>query len=447
MGDGSNGDRPEEPLFRAFDRRLSDGSDGEEGVPVLCPLLPSAERLLPYLRRIDAARYYTNHGALSAELESALARRLFVGEESVACAASGTAALIGAILAAAGRARPERALALLPAFTFAATAAAAEACGYGPYFVDVSEESWTLEPEALIAHPALARAGLVLPVAPFGRPVPHGPWREFRERTGIPVVIDAAASFDRLTLAPEGFVGPLPLTFSFHATKAFATGEGGAVVSTEIEIARRAAQALNFGVCRDRDPEMAGLNGKMSEYHAAVGLAELAGWENKRSALEAVVARYRIEMGKAGLAEDFLAAPLMSLTYAFYRCRNAAEAARVVAGLARQGVDTRQWYGRGLHHQTYFRDLPRDDLKATDAILPSLIGLPMAPDLPDAQISRVVAALAANLPRGALSQPPGDAPKRSVATAAAPRGISPLDGSGKTPRHSGTAREGRARKP
>jgi dTDP-4-amino-4,6-dideoxygalactose transaminase len=393
-----------------------------EGVPVLRPLLPSAERLLPYLRRLDATRIYTNHGPLSAQLERGLARHLSVPEGGVACTASGTAALVGAILAAAGRACRERPLALIPAFTFAATAAAAEACGYEPALVDVSRESWMLEPEALLAHRALARAGLVIPVSPFGRPVPQNPWREFRERTGIPVVIDGAAGFDRVSEAPQPFVGAVPLTLSFHATKAFATGEGGAVVSTEIAMVRRVVQALNFGVRRDRDPEIAGTNGKMSEYHAAVGLAELAGWEKKRSALEAVIARYRLHMEKAGLAEGLLAAPATSLAYAFYRCRDAAQAAGVMAGLARHGVDTRLWYGRGLHHQSYFATLPQDGLAATDAILPSLVGLPLAPDLPDAQIARVVAALSASLARARpSSREPETKPHRAPAAALSDR--------------------------
>src|SRR5215469_5144983 len=259
-------------------------------VPVLRPQLPNADRLLPYLRRIDAARIYTNHGPLAAELETRLQHYLAVPAGGVVTASSGTLALIGAILAAAGRATEDRPLALCPAFTFAATANSAEQCGYRPYLVDIDAESWMLDPRRLDGHPALSRAGLVVPVSPFGRPVPQQPWWAFAESTGIPVVIDGAASFDRAAEIPERFLGPVPVALSFHATKGFATGEGGAVVSTEPELAQRVLQALNFGVRLARDPEMAGTNGKMSEYHAAVGLAEFADWGAKRQRLEAVVA-------------------------------------------------------------------------------------------------------------------------------------------------------------
>jgi dTDP-4-amino-4,6-dideoxygalactose transaminase len=101
-------------------------------VPVLRPRLPDASRLHRYLRRIDAAREYTNWGPLSREFETRLCDNFDVRHGSVITAASGTAALVGAILALTGRARREAPLAILPAFTFVATAAAVEQCGFSP---------------------------------------------------------------------------------------------------------------------------------------------------------------------------------------------------------------------------------------------------------------------------------------------------------------------------
>src|SRR5262249_20683819 len=142
-------------------------------VPVLRPGLPSAERLLPYLRRIDLARIYSNHGPLNSELELRLAGMLQLPAGGLVCASSGTTAVTGGILATAGRATPQRPLALLPAFTFVATAAAVEQCGYLAYLADVDAETWMIDPQPLAHHPHLDRIGLVVPVAPFGRPVPQ----------------------------------------------------------------------------------------------------------------------------------------------------------------------------------------------------------------------------------------------------------------------------------
>ncbi len=160
-----------------------------------------------------------------------------------------------------------------------------------------------LDPDRLTRHPILAQVGVVIPVAPFGRPVPQQPWLEFRDRTGIPVVIDGAASF---TVPSQNFVGALPVAVSFHATKGFGTGEGGAVVSTDTNLITQVMRSLNFGFLGSRDSSVASVNGKMSEYHAAVGLAEFDGWEQKRRAFQDVASCYRQAMEAAGFRDRIL---------------------------------------------------------------------------------------------------------------------------------------------
>jgi dTDP-4-amino-4,6-dideoxygalactose transaminase/SAM-dependent methyltransferase len=379
--------------------RVQGQAERKASVPVLRPLLPAADRLLPYLRRIDAARIYTNYGPLVCELEQRLAEHLAVPAGGVASASSGTAALTGTILAVAGRATSARPLALMPAFTFVATAAAAEQCGYQPYLADIDPETWMLDPGRLAEHPALAEVGVVIPVAPFGRPVPQGPWRAFRDRTGIPVVIDGAAMFD-VGRAPPGYsFGAIPVALSLHATKGYGTGEGGAVVWADADRLRRVAQVLNFGFYDTRDSRTPSTNGKMSEYHAAVGLAGLDDWTERRTAFLAVAERYRRGMADAGLGDRFFAAPDIGFSYALFQCRSGAEAVRVQEAFQRGCVGWRLWYGGGLHHQSHFAALPRERLDTTDEMAPALLGLPMAPDLGEEQIARVIGTLAAALRR------------------------------------------------
>jgi len=366
-------------------------------VPVLRPLLPTAERLLPYLRRIDATRTYSNYGPLVLELEGRLARALSLPPGSVASAGTGTAGLMGAILALAGEASAERPLALMPSYTFVATAVAAQRCGYQPWLVDVADEDWMLHPEALRSHPELARVGLVVPVASYGRPVPHAPWLEFSERTGIPVVIDAAASFEAVSADPGRHLGALPVVLSLHATKSLATGEGGCVATTDVELATRVVRALNFGFQFSRDSLAPSINGKLSEYHAAVGLAELDAWQDKQQGFAAVLASYRRQAHEIGLGKRLITAPDISSCYVLLRCADAGESARVQASLRASGVEFRLWYGQGVHAQTWFAQSPRDPLPVTDALAPCLLGLPMAVDLADAAIARVVQAVASGL--------------------------------------------------
>jgi dTDP-4-amino-4,6-dideoxygalactose transaminase len=369
-------------------------SHGEPAIPVLRPQLPDAERLLPYLRRIDSARIYSNWGPLAGELERRLAERLGVPTDGFSSASSGTAALVGAILASAGRATLDRPLALIPAFTFIATAAAVQLCGYDPYLLDVDADSWMLDPGRVAGHPNLEQVGLVVPVAPFGRPVPQAGWTAFRDSTGVPVVIDGAASFDRLVDGGQDQLGEIPVTLSFHATKCFATGEGGGVASTDTGLVVRAAQALNFGFHMTRDSRLPSTNGKLSEYHAAVGLAEDDGWEKKHGAVRAVAGSYRRRLAEVGLAGRLMVTPEVGASYALFSCGDAAEAERIMTGLTSSGVDTRRWYGEGLHRHTHLSRVTRDDVWTTERLAHTLIGLPLAPDLDEEDVAYVAQALA-----------------------------------------------------
>ena len=107
-------------------------------------------------------------------------------------------------------------------------------------------------------------------------------------------------------------------------------------------------------------------------------------------------AAYRRQMAAAGLSDRLLVAPDVAGCYALFRCADLAEAAAVVDGLATANIETRLWYGNGLHRQSYYVDASRDELPVTDRIAPLTIGLPIAPDLPDACIQRVVTAVVRN---------------------------------------------------
>ena len=370
---------------------------------MLRPQLPSAERLLPYLARIDQSRCYSNWGPLATELEQRLSERFRLPARTVVSASSGTAALIGAILARAGRATTERPLAILPALTFVAPALALEQCGYRVHFVDVRPADWMIHAEQLADHTALPRTGIVVPVSSYGRLVRQAEWLDFERRTGIPVVIDGAASFEIVSIVPEA-LGRIPVTLSFHATKAFACGEGGCVVSTDERLVDDVTRSLNFGFFEDRETRSAATNGKLSEYHAAVGLAELDGWSDKQKALCRVARLYADAMRLAGLTPRLITAPTIASCYVLFRASNAQEADTVAEALRDHRIGFRVWYGSGVHRHAHFHESARDDLQVTGDLAPVLIGLPVAPDLDPAVVSHVVAVLSAAVATAADGQ-------------------------------------------
>ena len=371
----------------------------EPTIPVLRPRLPSAEQLLPYLRRIDATRVYTTWGPLALELEERLCRRFSLPFGGVVSASSGTSALTAAILTAAGRAAGRRGVAIVPALTFVATGVAAESCGYTLRIADVDPETWQLDPERVAARADLDEVAIVIPVAPFGRPVPQTAWLDFRERTGIPVVIDGAATFEAASDRPEQNLGELPVAMSFHATKAFATGEGGCIASTETRMVAQIGQALNFGFSGSRDSATPSLNGKLSEYHAAVGLAQLEEWHTKEEATARVLDLYRESFDRLGLADRLVCGPEVASHYVLFQARTQPEANDVAASLAEDGISHRLWYGGGLQKHTQYAGCSSDPLPVTEELASRLLGLPFAVDLDEQAVERIGAVVANGLRR------------------------------------------------
>jgi dTDP-4-amino-4,6-dideoxygalactose transaminase len=132
----------------------------------------------------------------------------------------------------------------------------------------------------------------------------------------------------------------------------------------------------------------------MSEYHAAVGLAELDGWPSKHAALMEVTRAYRRAAAAVGVADRLTIAPEIATCYSLYRCADAKEATAAFHHLEAAQADTRLWYGLGLHRHAHFAGrVSCDDLPVTDRVAPLTIGLPIAIDLADADIGRIVEAL------------------------------------------------------
>jgi len=355
-------------------------------LPVARPRMPALDALRPWLERIDANRSYSNFGPLTRELEQRLASRLGVDAACVTTVANGTT---GLILALQGLTEGRAGLCLMPSWTFVATAHAVVAAGLTPCLLDVDAESWALTPA--IALDALARmeapVAAVLPVAPFGAPMDMGGWDRFTALTGIPVLVDAAAAHDTVQAART------PAVVSLHATKILGAGEGGYVVCHDPDLIVAIRRRSNFGFYGARNAEVTAINGKMSEYHAAVGLAAM-------DAYAADIARFRhVAMAyREGLAArpDIRLQPGFGLDWCGSACVArfiGGDAARVAARLASAGIDSRAWWGEGVHAQSAFADLQRRPLPVTGRLAHETLGLPFFVDMDAADVARVCAAI------------------------------------------------------
>lgn len=352
------------------------------------PLLPTFDRLAHYAAEIDAARYYTNFGRMHERLRHRLADHFGLDEAQTGLASSGTAALVGLLLATSGVARPGRHLCVCPSFTFVATAAAAKACGYTPYFADIEPLTWELDPERVEQLPNFDQVGAVIVVAALGRMVDLTPWQAFSDRTGVSVVVDAAACFG--TIDTDVRAVRLPVMVSLHATKTFSTGEGGLMLCSDTETMCHAVSALNFGFDGERISMGPSTNGKMSEYHAIVGLADLDDWATKKNGFVQAAECYAKFAKSRGLGSRIIVDSTHAVSYAHFLAHDASEAARATDALDAELIEWRRWYGMGLHLQPAFRDCPAVELSETERLTARLIGLPMSVDIEAKSIMRVL---------------------------------------------------------
>lgn len=351
-------------------------------VPLLAPDMPSTADLIPWLDRIQQAGQYTNFGPLTQLLEQKIAQQFCVETAQVTTVANATQGL-ELVLQALNL--PAGARILLPAFTFVATATAVVRAGHQPVLADVDAQTWMLTPEIARTACSSMHIDAVLPVATFGMPHDMLKWQCFEQDTGLAVVIDAAAGYGSQWL--QG--APGTLVFSLHTTKSLPAGEGGVVVSTRPGLAAKVRQLSNFGINLDPAASLSigvlaalGSNAKMSEYHAAIGLASLNKWARnaeQRSELEKLLMSElqqacgdRLVWQAQGTGGALIAPTLLCA-----RLPSAADRSALEQICRQERIMTRRWYQPLLQHMDVLqRRCLLLDTPNAQALSQTLLGLP-----------------------------------------------------------------------
>lgn len=241
----------------------------------------------PFLAEAYEANWFTNFGALSRRLECKLAERWGFADTACIAASSGTVALAAPLIV-----RGVTGPVLTPAFTFPATASAIKMAGAKPALVDVDLQTWRVTPQILDAAFARTGAKAAIVVCPFGLKSDWSAHIEIARAHGAILIIDNAAGLgvtrENVERSPDVFE-----IYSLHATKPFGIGEGGAIFAHR-DNADLLRSAMNFGLpWRTGKPNTAwGVNGKLSELHAAVGLAVEQTFDQRLALRRQMVAGY-----------------------------------------------------------------------------------------------------------------------------------------------------------
>jgi dTDP-4-amino-4,6-dideoxygalactose transaminase len=356
-------------------------------IPLLKPLLPNADALRPFLERIDVNRFYTNFGTLHDEFLEQLIGMQRSHDGATIHGVLTSSCTTGLELAISALGLPAGSRVAVPAFTFPATAMAVQRCGHVPTVFDVDPETWLLSPEQLpIERMPSAGIRAVIPVAAFGVPQDVLAWSQWSRTHNIPVVVDAAAS-----IGAQKICADITVVFSLHATKALSSGEGGVVFTQNSALAARLRAMSNFGI--NLDVPSWGTNAKMSEYHAAVGLAHLALWPSQVAARMELLRRFKSALSfGAGttfcyqLDTGIVAPTIFCLQFSSPDLRTRVE------GVCRvHGIQTRRWYLPLLQHQSMLfrceRPLPTPN---AEWLAQTLLGLPFFIGITEQEFSRVV---------------------------------------------------------
>lgn len=262
-------------------------------IPVTKPYLPNRQKLDKYIDGIYEREWLTNNGQLVQELTKRLED--YLGVKNLLLVANGTLALQIAYraLGVSDADRDMKPEAITTPFTFVATASSLKWEGVQPVFTDIDPNTWCLAPDK-IEGAITSNTRAIVPVHVFGNACDVEAIEKIASRHDVKVIYDASHAFGVNykdgSLLRHGDAS----TLSFHATKLFHTGEGGAIVFKDKRNLDRAKKMINFGITGPETIEDLGINAKMNEFQAAMGLCVLDEINENMRARQEVFNRYEM---------------------------------------------------------------------------------------------------------------------------------------------------------
>lgn len=239
----------------------------EKPIYVTKPVLPDLEDFVDCLKDIWKTGVLTNGGPFHERLEREL--EAYLGVKHVSLFNNGTIALLAAL-----RSLEIRGQVITTPYSFVATSHSLIWNGIEPVFVDIDPITLNLDPNK-IEEAITSETTAILPVHCYGNPCDVYSIEAIADKNNLKVIYDAAHAFGVRSSASSILNhGDLSI-LSFHATKVFNTFEGGAIISHDLSTKRRIDAIKNFGFEDEVTVNSWGINGKMSEINAALGLLQL----------------------------------------------------------------------------------------------------------------------------------------------------------------------------
>lgn len=352
-------------------------------IPVTKSYLPPLEEYIDYLKLIWDSHQLTNHGPLVLELEQRLKKYLGVKHLFFIC--NGTVALQIAI-----KALELRGEVITTPFSYVATTSSIVWEGCQPVFVDIDPHSLCIDPN-LIEAAITPNTTAILATHVYGIPCAVEKIETTANKYRLKVLYDAAHTFGGKYLGKSIVSYGDASILSFHATKLFHTVEGGAIVTNNDELAHRVSYMRNFGHKGQEEFWGLGINGKNSEFHAAMGLCNLP------HVPEIIAARKQVSQWYDELlAGSSLTRPTLpdgtEYNFAYYPVLFPSEKELLKARdrLNAAQIFPRRYFYPTLNHLPY---LDYKEFPVTENVSPRVLCLPLYPELPREDVEAIVTVL------------------------------------------------------
>ena len=359
-----------------------------ETIYVTKPVLPPLEEFIPFLQQIWQTKVLTNGGPFHERLEQALCEHL--GVKHISLFTNGTLALVTALQAL--RITGE---VITTPYSFVATSHSLLWNGIKPVFVDVDPRTLNLDPSKIEAA-ITPQTTAILPVHCYGHPCDVEGIQEIADVYNLKVIYDAAHAFG-VKLESGSILNHGDLSvLSFHATKVFNTFEGGAIVCSELKTKSRIDHLKNFGHAGEVNVVAPGINGKMSEFNAALGLLQLKYIDralDRRREIDALYRKLLQEVpGVCCLAPGKERVTNCSYFPIFVESQYPITRDDLYSKLKKVGIHPRRYFYPLISDFPMYRGLPsarKDNLSSATEAAAKVLCLPIFPDLSDAQIASV----------------------------------------------------------
>lgn len=318
-------------------------------IPVTKPFLPPREEYNHYLDGIWQRNWLTNSGPLVNELELQL--KEYLGLDHLLFLGNGTIALQIAI-----KALGLKGEIITTPFSYVATTSSIVWEGCKPVFVDIDPETWNIDHRKIEAAITSETTG-ILATHVYGNPCNIEAIEDIAQKFNLKVIYDAAHAFGVTYKGRSIFTYGDISTTSFHATKLFHTIEGGAVFTKDPNLLKRMSQMRNFGHSSFVEFGEVGINGKNSEFHAAMGLVNLQYIKEIISKRKLIYSRYQKVLNPLRVNTPKLLSP-EGHNYAYYPVLFEDETTlqKAMVALESNNVFTRRYFYPALSSLNYVSD-------------------------------------------------------------------------------------------